>query len=311
MTAALAAPRPSAPRADHPATHPATHPAAAPCPQLDRSAPVLTRRSGAVQVGWSAERAVILTPPEGAGAAPLVALLAALDGARTLTELRPHAERAGLDDDATRVLLHELAVHHLLRWVPRPGAAPTARVVLHGRGPLCDALEPVLLAAGTVVHRSTRRALVLPPGLTVDLVLLADALVPETRLVSGVLADGVPHLVVRLRDGSGLVGPLVLPGRTSCLRCADLHRRDRDPEWPLLAAQLTGRCGSGGPAVVRATAALAAAQVQAVLEGTRPGGSGTGAPAALGATLELDPVAGTLLRRQWSPHPGCGCGAHP
>ena len=28
---------------------------------------------------------------------------------------------------------------------------------------------------------------------------------------------GVPHLPVRVRDGIGLVGPLVIPGVTSCL----------------------------------------------------------------------------------------------
>jgi hypothetical protein len=28
---------------------------------------------------------------------------------------------------------------------------------------------------------------------------------------------GVPHLPVQVRDGTGLVGPLVIPGVTSCL----------------------------------------------------------------------------------------------
>src|SRR3712207_7110553 len=50
---------------------------------------------------------------------------------------------------------------------------------------------------------------------------------------------GVPHLVATVRGETGVVGPLVVPGATGCLRCADLHRRDRDPRWPALAAQLT------------------------------------------------------------------------
>jgi hypothetical protein len=29
--------------------------------------------------------------------------------------------------------------------------------------------------------------------------------------------QGVAHLLVRVRDGIGLVGPLVIPGVTSCL----------------------------------------------------------------------------------------------
>jgi hypothetical protein len=31
------------------------------------------------------------------------------------------------------------------------------------------------------------------------------------------MRQGVPHLAVRVRDGTGLVGPLVIPGMTSCL----------------------------------------------------------------------------------------------
>ena len=49
-------------------------------------------------------------------------------------------------------------------------------------------------------------------------------------------AAGVPHLPVRVRDGTGLVGPLVIPGVTSCLGCADLHRSERDAAWPAVAA---------------------------------------------------------------------------
>jgi hypothetical protein len=29
--------------------------------------------------------------------------------------------------------------------------------------------------------------------------------------------QGVAHLAVRVRDGTGLIGPLVVPGVTSCL----------------------------------------------------------------------------------------------
>ena len=49
---------------------------------------------------------------------------------------------------------------------------------------------------------------------------------------------GRAHLAVSIREGRGVVGPLVLPGASSCLHCHDLHRRDRDPIWPRIAAQL-------------------------------------------------------------------------
>jgi hypothetical protein len=52
----------------------------------------------------------------------------------------------------------------------------------------------------------------------VDLVVLSDYLVADPRMVRDLHARGVPHLPVRVRDGTGLVGPLVIPGVTSSLR---------------------------------------------------------------------------------------------
>jgi hypothetical protein len=51
----------------------------------------------------------------------------------------------------------------------------------------------------------------------VDLVVLTDYLVADPRMLRDLHSQGVPHLPVRVRDGTGLVGPLVIPGVTSCL----------------------------------------------------------------------------------------------
>jgi bacteriocin biosynthesis cyclodehydratase domain-containing protein len=108
--------------------------------------------------------------------------------------------------------------------------------------------------------------------------------------------------VATVRGQTGVVGPLVVPGRTSCLRCADLHRRDADPRWPLLAAQLTGAepAPSGATTTCLLTAATAAVQALAWLDGA-------GAPVTLGATLELRPPDPVPRLRRWPAHPGCGC----
>ena len=55
------------------------------------------------------------------------------------------------------------------------------------------------------------------PNEPTDLVVLTDFLVSDPRVVRDLHAAGVPHLPVRVRDGTGLVGPLVVPGVTSCL----------------------------------------------------------------------------------------------
>ena len=109
---------------------------------------------------------------------------------------------------------------------------------------------------------------------------------------------------MRLRDGVGVVGPLVYPGRTACLGCLDRTRGDLDPRWPAVAAQLAGRAGVADPAAVTATVGLAVAQAVAAVEAVDGGPT-----AALGATLELDVDAGELRRRTWSAHPECPCGA--
>lgn len=150
------------------------------------------------------------------------------------------------------------------------------------------------LVPGTVVTAPPQR-------LAPDLVVLADAQGVAPRRTERLLGDGVAHLAVRLRDGVGVVGPLVLPGRTACLRCLDLHRAAREPGWPGVATQLVGASGRADPACVAATAALGTAQALAALDDTA-------APAVLDATVEIDVTAATLVTRRWSRHPGCPCG---
>jgi len=101
------------------------------------------------------------------------------------------------------------------------------------------------------------------------------------------------------------VGPLVLPGRSSCSRCHDLHRADRDPGWPSVAAQLAGTARPRGPAacdVVLATAVAAHAGLQALayLDGDP-------APPAVDGTIEVALSDGSVRRRSWTRHPACGC----
>ncbi|OZM69938.1 thiamin biosynthesis protein [Amycolatopsis antarctica] len=149
--------------------------------------------------------------------------------------------------------------------------------------------------------RTTR----LPGDRRADLVLLTDAVVPAPELVRELVGDGLPHLAVRVRDGLGIVGPLVFPGRSSCLRCADLHRTDLDSSWPLVASQLAGHAQHAELTSVQATAALAAGQVLRVLA------PATSPPPVWNATLEIDSYVGGVRRRTWEPHPACGCGAMP
>ncbi|GAB7050172.1 hypothetical protein JCM9534A_52980 [Catenuloplanes indicus JCM 9534] len=126
---------------------------------------------------------------------------------------------------------------------------------------------------------------------------------PAPVLAAGFAQRRQAHLLVGARDGTMVIGPLVPAAGVPCLRCLDLHRRDRDPAWPALAAQLVPRPGddppAGGAATVLAAAAYAAEQVLAHLDG--------GIPETVGAATE---IAGPsrMRRRRWTQHPSCDCG---
>ncbi|MBA0127072.1 hypothetical protein H0B56_16090 [Haloechinothrix sp. YIM 98757] len=134
-----------------------------------------------------------------------------------------------------------------------------------------------------------------------DLAVLTDAVVPSPELVHRLMSERIPHLPVRVRDGTGIVGPLVVPGRTSCLHCADLHRAERDSGWPWVAGRLAGRPRPAGPVSSHAVAALAVGQaVRSLWSDNEPCPTWN-------TTLELDVFDGRLRQRSWQPHARCGC----
>jgi hypothetical protein len=137
-------------------------------------------------------------------------------------------------------------------------------------------------------------AVVLP-----DLVVLA----PPAGLAIPEPPRLLAHLVAELRGEVGVVGPLVVPGTSACLRCLDLTRADRDPGWAALAVQLgtpargVAACDS---ALAVAVAAQTTMQALAFLDGS-------GLPDTAGGTLELVLPDWRWRRRSWQVHPDCDC----
>ena len=122
---------------------------------------------------------------------------------------------------------------------------------------------------------------------------------PVALLAAGHRQRRQPHLAVTVREGTAIVGPFVPPTGGPCLNCLDLHRRDRDPAWPRLGAQLNAAVGQPCTAAT-ALAATGYATNEALvhLDG--------GTPQTVGAAVEID-GAGRIRRRAWPPHPACGC----
>ncbi|MBS9533651.1 TOMM precursor leader peptide-binding protein [Mycobacterium sp. M1] len=275
---------------------------------LDSTLPVLLRPDGAVQVGWDPRRAVLVRPPAGLTTTGLAAVLRTMQTPTTLAALHHDAAQHGLADaaDFDDLLGALVTARVAARDTPRSRRRRAASIRVHGRGPLSDLLVEALRCSGARIRHSSAPHASISASDT-DLVVLSDYLVTDPRLLRELHADRVPHLPVRVRDGTGLVGPLVLPGMTSCLNCADLHRRDRDAAWPALAAQLRDTVAHADRPTLLATAALALDQVNRVLAAVRGTVGESAPPPILNTTLEFDLAAGTIMTRHWDPHPLCDC----
>jgi hypothetical protein len=185
---------------------------------------------------------------------------------------------------------------------PAPPGAGHQQVTPPGGPPVPAALHPAHRLTGTgrpPGARSRSRAGVRRP----DLVIIADSYARE--LPGALTRDGVAHLATSAGEAIGVVGPLVVPGYSACLRCMDLIRAERDPAWPLILAQLSGRAAEPAACdavLAAAVGAQAAAQALAFID------RGAWAAAAVGGTLELVLPGWQWRRRSWPRHRRCGCG---
>nr|WP_202535082.1 ThiF family adenylyltransferase [Streptomyces sp. SID4923] len=146
------------------------------------------------------------------------------------------------------------------------------------------------------------------PGLSLIVVAPRDGLsayVPDPGTAEPWISSGTPHLYAGVMEATGFVGPLVLPGGTACAGCLQLHRRDRDPQWPRMLAQWqSGRRGAAQACdlgLATAVAGLAAAHALAFLDGELPASTGARWEAAL-------PLLDWRSERIGA-HLDCSCGA--
>lgn len=146
------------------------------------------------------------------------------------------------------------------------------------------------------------------PGLSLVVLAPRDGLgafAPDPREAEPLLRAGVPHLYAGVAEGTGVVGPLVLPGRTSCARCLELRMTDADPAWPRVVAQLRSGRPPAVPAcdvaLATAVAGVAAAHALAFIDG--------GLPPSSGARVEMGLARLGMRVRDLPGDRRCGCEA--
>lgn len=199
---------------------------------------------------------------------------------RTAQEAAARSEEADLETDADPAIAPGLAS-------PPPRRQDMVRALIRASAPATRTTLPA--------NRQHPDVAVLAP--------IADG---YPALAATLQAGHVPHLSAEVHETTGVLGPFVQPGRTSCLRCRDLYRTARDPGWPRAMVPFGGV--DAVPAVEdRACDVMLATQVavQAVLhvlafvEGDPP--------PTVNATLEMVPPFGIQTRHERPPHPDCGC----
>lgn len=243
-------------------------------------------------------------------------LLAALDDARLLQSPSPVAGRAvrvvGAGPLASRtadalaaagfgtVYLAELPGRTPPDEPGRPRRTGRRRHEQADRAERVELLATALAAAHPATRVRRTRHFAQPEGDAVTVtVVVADGPEPD-RLVPDVLREqGAAHLLVRCTGDEAVVGPLVVPGATSCVRCADLAQRDADPRWPWLLEQLVRLPVEPTPTLLGWAAVTAAVQALAF--------AGCGRAETLGHTLELGGAEHALRLRAWPAHAECPC----
>ncbi|MEV0441566.1 TOMM precursor leader peptide-binding protein [Streptomyces spectabilis] len=132
-----------------------------------------------------------------------------------------------------------------------------------------------------------------------------DAYAPAPSAAESLVAAGTPHLYAGVLEGTGVVGPLVLPGVSACAGCLALTETDRDTTWPRMLAQWHSGHRRQVPAcdlaLATTVAGLVAAHALAFLDGAAPSLTGV-------RWLAAAPRFAWHAQRAPA-HPSCPCGA--
>ncbi|MDD2818105.1 MAG: hypothetical protein PHN51_04840 [Candidatus Nanopelagicales bacterium] len=247
---------------DHWLTHPQAR------PRYRSQCPLLWRSDGLAQIGEG--RRHIVTPLD----QPLAAWLLSLSGLSTMAQLQEQVSALGLTPSRAQALLR-MAAHagaiddasqlptswRYMDPIARAACEPDhgAALLTFGNPGLAHAL--IDQRHRTHVHLTTP-ANQRPPSHLRDCVeqaicaaglsFTADPFTADLTVILGshpvigsevasveVALPSSAHLFVASYGDRAVAGPLVMPGQTSCLRCAYLHTRDADPQWPHVSLQLT------------------------------------------------------------------------
>ncbi len=278
-------------------------------PRIKPWLPAIRRRHGELQFGL-APGGLILSGVTSVEAA----LIGRLDGSLSREASFVEAVRHGVSAARWRELLGLLDSEGVLEPpepTPTPESPPGGHVLVEGTEPLAFDIATVLRRCGAVRVSHGRPAVDVvradPTHEAPALAVLVGAQAIDPRRGDVWLRHGIPVLPVVPAAAGFAVGPVAerCP-HTPCLWCLDLHRADRDGEWPTLLAQLCQteqrivpldpEVAPVQPAVSALVAGTVALLALRVLAGERP---------PEGVSVEVGASWPRMDHRRWPRHPRC------
>jgi bacteriocin biosynthesis cyclodehydratase domain-containing protein len=230
---------------------------------------------------------------------------------RMIAALESGVSRSGLDMIASSSGASATDVSALLRTlklllVADEPVVAARRVSIVGSGQTVERIANTLALAGTQVSVSASVSESVADD-DCDLGVVVGHYVLDPESYGFWLRRDLPHLPVVFGDESVMIGPMVEPGSSPCLYCLEHHRRDSDASWSAIASQLWGRrARSETPLASTEVASRVARLVLGRLESGRPARRTMSA-----RSFQLATETGEVTRREWMPHPDCGCVAVP
>ena len=168
-----------------------------------------------------------------------------------------------------------------------------AQIELVGKGPLAEAIYRLGVDSGCEFTQQRSCA---------SVVVFVSRAHPRVFEHANSHLCSLPHLHVGARLDSAQIGPLVIPGESSCFRCAQLHHRDSSPDWVGVDLQWRHHANSGesDSILTYQTAAYTLLLLRHWIDGM------TITNTAWSATLPWL----RFRARPALPHPLCGCQLH-
>lgn len=234
------------------------------------------------------------------------------------------AQRSGVETARIRALLDEAITHGAI-YDPPLARPPAERETGRLLAPVKPELRSELWRQPSAEYTAERSALTIAiegekilgarldhdlaqAGITAratscpDVVIRIDTSLPDpTRLTELRLAEQT-YLSISTSASCLAVGPLVIPGITPCITCANHRRTCEDPNWPALAMQLQ-EVSYPHPEEPIVAAALACAVMQMIAV------AHSRLPVTIGAMAVFSPRLSFPAIKRFGPHPQCGCGA--